>query len=188
MLTFRLKKKKMEKDFQDGSRCCNVGFPIRKILAIFDIQVIPIIPIKFRVNWPFHYKKNFEIDFQDCSRGCLSWISKHNDLSFFFSSPGALHQVNLCHGLLSVVRPSVVSFSLFRHLLQRHVGLSWNLVGGIVATWRFRIAKIVPFRCPRWPPWRPSWNSSNDISSQTVSPIELKLDRRHHSDTEIQTL
>ena len=66
------------------------------------------------------------------------------------------------------------------------VQLGWNLVRGIVATWRFRIAKIVPFRCPRWPQWRPSWNSSNDIFSQTRSPIELKLDGWHHSDTEIQ--
>ena len=48
-----------------------------------------------------------------------------------------------------------------------------------MATWRFRIAKIVPIRYPRWPP-------SNDISSQTLSLIELKLDGRHHSATAIQ--
>ena len=53
-----------------------------------------------------------------------------------------------------VVRPSVVSFSHFRHLLQNHK-LDW-VVGDIVATWRFRIAKIVPFHYPRWPPWWPS--------------------------------
>ena len=58
-------------------------------------------------------------------------------------------------------------------------------MGGITVTQRFRIAKIVPFRYPRWPPWGPSWNSSNDIS-QTMSPIELKLDGRHHSVTKIQ--
>ena len=33
---------------------------------------------------------------------------------------------------------------------------------------------------------RPSWNSSDDISSQTLSRIEPKLDGRHQSDTEIQ--
>ena len=60
--------------------------------------------------------------------------------------------------------------------------LSWNLMGGITVTQRFKIVKIVPFRYPQ----RPSWNSSNDISSQTISPIELKHVWRHHSDTEIQ--
>ena len=43
------------------------------------------------------------------------------------------------------------------------VRLSQILMGGIGATWIFRIAKIVPFWYPRWPPWWPSWNSSNDI-------------------------
>ena len=46
-------------------------------------------------------------------------------------------------------------------------------MGGIGETWRSRIAKIVPFRYPGWPPLRPSLNSSNYIS-QTVGPIELK--------------
>ena len=39
------------------------------------------------------------------------------------------------------------------------------IVGGIVATWRFRITKFVPFQYPR----RPSWNSSYNISSKTLS-------------------
>ena len=85
--------------------------------------------------------------------------------------------------------------------LKPYVRLSWNLMGGITVTqrfkiaksfhsdiqetwweasqwFRFKIAKIVPFRYP-------SWNLSN-ISSQTLSPIVLKLDGWHHSDTEIQ--
>ena len=37
-------------DFQDGG---HGGFPIRTILAIFDLQVIPMLPSKFGVNWPF---------------------------------------------------------------------------------------------------------------------------------------
>ena len=35
-------------DFQDGH---HFGFPI--ILAIFDLQVTPMLPTKFQVNWPF---------------------------------------------------------------------------------------------------------------------------------------
>ena len=37
-------------DFQDGHN--HLGFPIRKILAIFDLQVTPMLPI-FQVNWPY---------------------------------------------------------------------------------------------------------------------------------------
>ena len=31
----------------------HLGFPIGTILAIFDLQVIPMLPSKLGVNWPF---------------------------------------------------------------------------------------------------------------------------------------
>ena len=37
-------------DIQDGHH--DLGFPIRMILAIFDLQVTPMLPI-FCVNWKF---------------------------------------------------------------------------------------------------------------------------------------
>ena len=37
-------------DFQDGG---HPGFPIRMILATFDLQVTSLLPMKFQVNWPF---------------------------------------------------------------------------------------------------------------------------------------
>ena len=40
-------------DFQDGGHGGHLGFPIGKILAIFDLQVTPMLPSKFGVNWPF---------------------------------------------------------------------------------------------------------------------------------------
>ena len=49
-----VQEKKLEIDFQDVSRGGHVGFPIRTIVDIFDLQVAPILPIKFRVYWPFH--------------------------------------------------------------------------------------------------------------------------------------
>ena len=61
-----------------------------------------------------------------------------------------------------------------------------NLVDGNGVTWRLRIVKIIQFRYPRWSPCSPSWKSSNDISSQSVSWIKLKLDGRHWSSIEIQ--
>ena len=50
-LSVREKKRKLE--FQDGRHDGHFGFPIRMILAIFHLQVIPIYPSKFQVNWPF---------------------------------------------------------------------------------------------------------------------------------------
>ena len=40
-------------DFQDGCHGGRLGFPISLILAIFDLQVTPMLPNKFGVNWPF---------------------------------------------------------------------------------------------------------------------------------------
>ena len=42
---------KFKIDFQDGG---HLGFPIRSSLATFDLQFTSILPIKFRVNWPFN--------------------------------------------------------------------------------------------------------------------------------------
>ena len=42
--------KKLKIDFKDGG---HLGFPIGTILAIFDVQVTPMLPTKFQVNRPF---------------------------------------------------------------------------------------------------------------------------------------
>ena len=45
--------KKRKIDFQDGDHDGHLGFPIGMILATFDLQVTPMFPTKFRVNWHF---------------------------------------------------------------------------------------------------------------------------------------
>ena len=42
--------KKCKINFQDGDHGGHFGFPIGTILAIVDLQVIPILLIRFRVN------------------------------------------------------------------------------------------------------------------------------------------
>ena len=37
-------------DFRDGS---HLEFPIGMIIAIFYLQVTPMLPTKFQVSWPF---------------------------------------------------------------------------------------------------------------------------------------
>ena len=45
-----VQEKKFKIDFQHGCYGDHLGFPISVILAIFGLQVTPILPIKFRVN------------------------------------------------------------------------------------------------------------------------------------------
>ena len=62
-----------------------------------------------------------------------------------------LHQANLCGGLLTMVHPSSVCLSVTFHIFIisiRMISVSrmeQNLVEGMEAAWRFRIAKMVPF-------------------------------------------
>ena len=39
--------------FSDGGHGGHFGFTIGTSLAIFDLQVTPMLPTKFQVNWPF---------------------------------------------------------------------------------------------------------------------------------------
>ena len=39
------------------------------ILAVFDLQVTPMLPIKFEVNWPFGSGEEAKMDFQDGGHG-----------------------------------------------------------------------------------------------------------------------
>ena len=48
-----VQEKKRKIDFQDGSNGGHLEFPIGAILASFDLQVTPMLPTKFQVNWHF---------------------------------------------------------------------------------------------------------------------------------------
>ena len=51
---FLVQEEKQKIDFQDGHHSRYLGFPIETILAIFFyLQVTPMLPTKFHVNWPF---------------------------------------------------------------------------------------------------------------------------------------
>ena len=45
-----VQEKKLNKDFQDCGHGGHLGFRIRTILAIFDLQVTKMLPTKFRVT------------------------------------------------------------------------------------------------------------------------------------------
>ena len=45
-----VQEKKQKIDFQDGGHGSHLGFPIGTSLAIFYLQVTPMLPTKYRVN------------------------------------------------------------------------------------------------------------------------------------------
>ena len=47
-----VQEKKRKIDFQDGGHGGHLRFAIGTILAIFDLQVTPMLPTKYQVNWP----------------------------------------------------------------------------------------------------------------------------------------
>ena len=47
-----VQEKKRKRDFQDGRHGGHRGFPIGMILALFYLQVNPMLPTKYGVNWP----------------------------------------------------------------------------------------------------------------------------------------
>ena len=71
----------------------HLGFPISMILAIFDLQVTPMLPSKFGVNWPFGSGEEAKNRF---SRWRPSWISDRHNFSYFWSigHPVASYQVS----------------------------------------------------------------------------------------------
>ena len=54
-----------------------------------------------------------------------------------------------------------------------------------MAIWRFRMAKMLPFKYPRWPPRGGHLEMLQTISHK-LCRIDWKLDGRHPSDIEIQ--
>ena len=60
-----------------------LGFPIGTSLAIFDLQVTPMLPKKFGVNWPFGSGEEAKNRF---SKWQPSWISDRQDFSYFLST------------------------------------------------------------------------------------------------------
>ena len=74
---------------------------IGTILAIFDLQVTPMLPSKFGVNWPFG-SGEAKNRFSRWRPWWPSWISDRKDFSFFLSTgypDASYHQVNWPRGV-----------------------------------------------------------------------------------------
>ena len=78
-----VQEKKRKIDFQDCGHGGHLGFPIGTILAIFDLQVTPMLPSKFGVNWPFGSGEEAKNRFSRWRPWRPSWISDRHDFSYF---------------------------------------------------------------------------------------------------------
>ena len=74
---------KQKIDFQDGRHGGHLGFTIGMILAIFDLQVTPMLPSKFGVNWLFGSGEEAKNRFSRWRPWRPSWISDRNDFCYF---------------------------------------------------------------------------------------------------------
>ena len=85
--------KKFYIDFKGGSQ---LGFPIRTILATFDLQVTSILPMKFESIALFGSGEKVQNRFSAWLQGRPSWIFDQNDFSHFWSTshPYTSFQVN----------------------------------------------------------------------------------------------
>ena len=90
-----VQEKKRKIDFQDGCHGAHPGFKIDMILAIFDLQVTPMLPTKFGVNWSFGLGEEAKNRFSRWLPWRPSWISDRHDFSYFWSisHPNASYQV-----------------------------------------------------------------------------------------------
>ena len=67
----------------------------QSVLAIFDLQVTPMLPTKFQVKWHFRSGEEAKNRFSRWPPMQPSWISDPNDFSYFWSTshPDASYQV-----------------------------------------------------------------------------------------------
>ena len=95
-LGLSIQEKKFKIDFQDGICRRHLGFLIKRILAIFDLQVDSIILTKFQVHWPFGSGEEVKNRFSRWPPWWPSWISDWNNFSHFWSTshPNASYQVS----------------------------------------------------------------------------------------------
>ena len=77
--------------FEQTLNGCQLG----TILAIFDLRVTPMLPIKFQVNWPFGSGEEAKNRFSRWLPWRPSWISDWHDFSYFWSTshPNVSYQV-----------------------------------------------------------------------------------------------
>ena len=158
----------------DGS---HLGFTIRTILAIFELQVTPMLPTMFGVNWLLGSGEEAKNRFSRWLPWRPSWISNRHDFSYFWSTshPNASQQVWSRLAFRFRKRSKKIEFQDGCH--GGHLGF---LIGMILAIFDLQVTQMLPSKFGgNWPfgseaknrfsRWRPSWISNRHDFSYFLS-------------------
>ena len=131
-----------------------------------------MLPIKFRVNWPFSSEEEGKKRF---SRWPPSWISDWNDFSYFYiyKSSQSFLPIFKSTGLLVQENKRKKEFQDGRH--DGHLGFPIQTIYAILdlqvtqmlptkfrIKWPFSSGEEAKNRYSRWLSWWPSWISDRD--------------------------
>ena len=81
--------------FEDGGHGSHLGFPIKMVLAIFDLQVTSMLPTKFQVKLAFQLRRRSEKQIFKRAAIAAILISDQNYFSYIWSTshPDASYQI-----------------------------------------------------------------------------------------------
>ena len=128
----------------------HLGFPIGKILAIFDLQVSPMLPTKFQVDWHLGFGEEAKNRFSRWLPWRPSWIYNQHNFNYFCSTSHSYSSYQVSTSRILAIFDLQVTL-----MLPSKFGVSWPFGSGEEAKNRFS----------RWRPWQPSWISNrNDFS------------------------
>ena len=141
----------------DAHMVADLGFEIRTILVIFELQVTQMLPTKFQVNLPFGSGEEAKNRFSRLPW----WISNRNDFSYILSTS---HTEDASYQVSSQLRS---------HHPHPHPDVSYQVSSQLVF-WLSRRSKQKK-RFSRWQPWWPSWISDRNNFSYFWSISHWKL-------------
>ena len=148
----------------------------------FYLQVTPMLPTKFQVNWPFSSEEEGKNRF---SRWPPSWISDWNNFSYFnifklsrcflpiFNQLALWFRKINEKSFRMATMVAILDFrsKQFKLFLNLHVTLM--LPTKFRVKWPFSSGEEAKNRFSRWLSWRPSWISDRDDFSYFCSTGHL---------------
>ena len=182
-------------NFEDGDSGGHLGYLIKAILAIFDIQVAPTLPTKIRVSWHFGSGEEFQNRF---SRWWPYCISNRNDFSYFWSTsdPNTSYQVS-----------SQLAFWLEKFKIDFQDGghgvYPGFQNGTMLAIFDLQVALILPTkfhvkwpfsseeaqnRFSRWPSWISDWSHFSYFWSRNCPDTSCQVNCPFSSGEEAQNI
>ena len=159
-LVFRFRRRSKKNDFQDRCHGSLFGFPIGTIWAMFDLQVIPMLPTKFKVIWPFGSGEEAKNRFSRWLPWRPYWKPDWNDFNLFSSTshPYASNQVS-----------SQLAFQFRRRSEKKFSRWPpwqpfWFLIGTILAIFYLKVTSMLPTKFQIYWPFGSGEKAKNRFS------------------------